>query len=82
MAAFFLLALGIELQERKDKEIRYKGLLDYTLHKAFKIRLRLFLEDFVECVPCPLVPFYSLHPLRYPFRGVIVGVAILCLIGS
>ena len=38
MAAFFLFGLGIVRRERKDEE------LERTIGKAFKVRLRLFLE--------------------------------------
>ena len=44
MAAFFSFGLGIGRREGKDKG------LEETLCKAFKVRLRLFLEDLAECL--------------------------------
>ena len=54
MAAFFLLALGIGRKESKDEAVYNlwdeSSTLTNQLHKAFKIRLRLFLENFVEFI--------------------------------
>jgi hypothetical protein len=42
MAAFFSFALGIGRKDGKDER------LQQGFYKAFKVRLRLFLKDFVE----------------------------------
>jgi hypothetical protein len=42
VVTFFLIGLGIGRKEGKDER------LQQGFYKAFKVRLRLFLEDFVE----------------------------------
>ena len=47
MAAFFSIGLGIGREQCKDRA--YKDII----HEAFKVRLRLFFEDFMELKESP-----------------------------
>ena len=59
MAAFFSFGLGIGRKEGKDEG------LEQTICKAFKVRLRLFFEDFVELKESPTLSLSARHAIGF-----------------
>ena len=59
MAAFFLFDLGIGRKEGKDEG------LEQTICKAFKVRLRLFLENLADCFPSLAFLGFKQEDLKY-----------------